>query len=242
MKKLLLITICVISIKSHAQIPVTDGLSLIQALESWVTELEGLANQGIEIQNQVEQIQQARERLSAITGAKDIAQLLNSKDFKELRRVIPGDTLDIIEDISKGNLPKTNRDYKKVIGKIYDIYPVLEKDSLKGKTPRQVTRLKNDVIDRDKSISLTATSTYYAAAQAAQANIQTVEALIDEIDNTEDLKAALDLNSRIMGEVAIQINQLIKIQAMDAATYSERRLIQEQIQTIQRSRNNIKVD
>lgn len=72
-------------------------------------------------------------------------------------------------------------------------------------------------------------------------NVITMEELIKQIDKTQDLKASVDLNSRIQAEVGLMINQLIKLQTLNSMAASEGKLDQIQVKALMDATNNLRI-
>lgn len=228
---------------TNSQIPTTDIANLVQNLLGYLEQIEEGIRQLEELENMGHQIEGMYEQLDAVSGVRDLANLLNSNDFIELRRLIPENTMNLIDDISSGDLPTSTRDYREILENIYDTYPSIQ--SGEEYTQRNRSRIRRDreeLDNRKTSITVASTSYAYSALKQADENLKNVESLMEELNRAEDMKGSMDLNTRVLAETAMLTNMLLKMQAMSALNPAESTLVDLQKQKIYKSRDNINIE
>lgn len=190
-------------------IPVIDGTSIANLISQ-------LRNQATQIQNQVEQINEAKarfeklqEQLESITGDKGISDLLNSGANQTERQAASG--LDALlnssingSNVSGGNTGRLNDAIQQITSN-FDLPDFGEFQSSDKSLDKAIAQLGGAGI----TASATAQDTYVRTNEGTAR----VNSLISSIDTQPDLKASVDLNTRVLAEVAQQLNELIRLQA-----------------------------
>jgi type IV secretion system protein VirB5 len=238
-----LVLVTPISVPTNAQIPTTDIINFIQNLLGYLEQLEGAINQVEQLENQYRQLENAGEMLESVRGARDLANLLNSEIFKRIRRDLPNNPRDVIRGLQNGDIiDELTEAYRDILGDVIDVYDVLDVNNNDDIRFRDLQERHQQLKARQIAVQTNAISSSYAAVEVSANNLQTAEELIDQIDTTEDLKASLDLNSRILGEVLIQLNQQIKMQGTSEISKQEGTASQLQKQKLMMARYNIEVE
>lgn len=195
-------------------IPVIDASSIAQlvaTVNNQVTQIQNQVQQITELQKQLQNMQQ---RLTAITGAKGISALLNNP-AEQLQRQAASSLKSITDGaITGGSIGGGNT------GRINAAINEL-------KTKFELTNLpdfNSSTIPQDRAIASLAGSGLAAIATGEDAYARSNEGatrvnnLIGQIDATPDLKASVDLNTRVLAEVAQQLNEMIRVTSVNAAT------------------------
>jgi type IV secretion system protein VirB5 len=185
-------------------IPVYDASNFAQV----VTQLDQMTK---DYQKQLEQLNEAIKQTGAITGTRDMGSIANSAYEAELRRYLPSSwqqTMNMINasDLSSGALGTQN---------IYsDLYTTYNPISGAQSMPSDPNGAISKALDRR------AGTTYAAMAASEQAynnisnRISTYETLLDQLNNTTDLKASVDLQARISAENGMILNELMRLNAI----------------------------
>lgn len=223
-----------------AQIPTTDIANLVQQLLGYAEQLEAGLNQIEDLKTQYDQLENTAESLEALTGAKNISDILNNPLLKEIRRQVPYDTLRVIDDLAEGKLPRTNGEFKRTLGSLYKLYPSLEKTDYYRYS--RYDREKNELTQRSQSLDVVKTGTLHTQLETAEIHLDTVEGLISEIDSTKDLKASVDLNTRMVGEMVLQLNHFIRLYTTNELVPSEKEMIDREMRELMNSANDLKKD
>lgn len=237
---LLTITFFLLSSNTNSGVPVADIPGLIQDLLGYAEQLEQGINQLESLKTQYEELENTKESLQALTGAKNISDILNNPLLKDLRRQIPMDTRDVIEDLAEGKLPKTNSEFKRTLGAIYKLYPSLEKQGYYKHN--RYKRYENEIDGRHKSLDVVKLGSLHTTIDNSEVGLDTIEGLIKEIDKTDDLKASVDLNTRMLGEIGLQINQLIKLYSTNELVPSEQQMLRRESAELLKSANDLALE
>ena len=199
-----------------AGIPTVDIANILQTSVSALENIEQVANQITQIQNQIDQFNKLEEQLAqqvlqfdSITGTYNMGGLLNDSTYRKLRRSLPTswqDTLAMIEAATAAahqqKIQEAARDAQ-AAGRQFaagDIYPdVAQPDAV-----RYIRRANQVFTQMGIGVS---------NFEATDRRLTNVEGLSDKIDTATDLKAAIDLQNRINIEQAVLTAELIRLQA-----------------------------
>ena len=210
-----------------AGIPTIDVANIVQTTVSAFENIEQVANQVEMIRNQIDQFNKLQEQLDqqvaqfeSITGNYNMGALLNDPAFRNARRHIPTswqETLDLIDGAlaaaHQREVQQAARDAR-VAGERFAANEVYEDDTWAEAV--EYIREANAVF------------THIGVGQAQYANqtqkVEDIEDMIAEIDTANDLKAAIDLQNRILAEQALLHTELIKVMSAQQINMSEQRL------------------
>lgn len=192
---------------AHAQIPVTDVMSLtqqIQQVAAWGQQIEAMRNQ---ITNQ-------QQLYGSLNGSRGIGQLLNNP---ALRDTLPANWQQVYASVMSGGYAGLTGPAKSIrdTNAIYQCPSTLPQDQLQ-RCYREMNKTA-----QDKAFANDA----YAASQKRLDNIQ---ALMGQIDNASDQKTILDLQARIQSEQAMVQNEQTKLQMFKMMSEAEDKLIAQQ--------------
>jgi len=189
-------------------IPVIDTSQIAQVIATLQQQIKDYEEQLKQLTKLQEQYTNMQQRLQAMTGSKGISSILNGSAEKTARtaaldlksivdNAISGETI----DGNVGNMNSVISDLKSKFG-FGDLSTFLSSD-----------------VPADKAIATLAGSGLAAVATAddsykrANSAVTRVNALVDQIDSTADLKASVDFNTRVNAEVAVLILELIRVQS-----------------------------
>lgn len=225
------------SLSAKAQIPTTDLVNFMQNFNMYLEQIEEGINTLEQLEAAQEQLENAENMRQALEGFRDLADLMNSDEFQEFRRDVPDNPVAVIADLSSGELnDDLNDNYLDVLEDLMETYSVLDPNDNSPVNEEDIPDRYNAVKARTKAVKTNKITTAYVAANNSANNIQTAEALIAQIDETEDLKASLDLNSRILGELLIQLNQQIKLDSTIHAAQAESEVADEELKKLNKAR------
>lgn len=194
---------------AHTQgIPVIDTSQIAQVIATLQQQLKDYEEQIKQLTTMQDQLTNMQERLQAITGAKGISGILNGSAEKAARQAA-SDLQSIVDGAISGNA---------IAGNVGDMNTIIS--DLKTRFDLgDLTSFNSSDIAADKAIASLAGSGLAAVATAddsykrANAAVTRVNALVDQIDGTSDLKASVDFNTRVNAEVAVLILELIRVQS-----------------------------
>jgi len=190
---------------SHAQgIPVYDASGFAQL----IAQVDAMAE---DYQKQLEQLDEAIKQREALTGARNAGDLLNGILEQQLREYLPNTWEDTMNLINANGLPQGAIGTQGIYTDLINTYnPLLGSDAFTNDPNGPLSQ----ALDRRTN------TTYAAMAASEQAynnindRIQIYEALLNELNNTQDLKASADLQARIMAENGMLLTELMRLNAI----------------------------
>lgn len=188
--------------------------------------IAGVSAQGVPtmdntaIANAISQLEQMRQdyenqvqQLEAMTGGRGISTLLNTDADRQSRQ--SADSLSAIMGGAIGGSP-IGGNSSVLTSKIDDLKNTFALPDLN-------TFLGSD-LPQDRALATQAGAGMVAMATAedtygrSNAAMGRVNTLIDRIDSNTDMKASIDFNSRMLAEVAVLLNENLRVQASIANT------------------------
>lgn len=190
-------------------IPVIDTSQIAQVIATLQQQIKDYEEQLKQLTTMKEQFTNMQQRLQAMTGAKGISSILNGAAEKTARTAAT-DLKSIVDNAISGGT---------ISGNVGDMNSIIS--DLKAKFDlTDLATFNSSVIPADKAIASLAGSALAAVATAddsykrANSAVTRVNALVDQIDSTADLKASVDFNTRVNAEVAVLILELIRVQSV----------------------------
>jgi len=187
---------------AHAQMVVLDPANLSQQVLHYLNMIKQLT----QLQAQLTQLKQ---QYTSITGIRHMAGIYQ-EDFVQKMPRDWKETLQGIQGLGKvGSLTK-------------DIFK--ESSQLEGGNFEHVA---NDVVEQLKKTMMADSNAQALNSQAFDGSgdrFKRIQDLMQKIDSADDLKAITDLNGRLAGENAMLMNEMIKLQAMNALLENQRRV------------------
>ena len=185
-------------------VPVMDAGSIAQA----VSQLEQMRR---DYANQIEQLTNLRDQLTSMTGDKAISGILNGAPDIAARD--SADSLSsIMTSAMTGSVLPGNS--SGLTARINDLKSTFDLPD--------INTFLASAIPQDRALATQAGAGLAAVATAedtygrANASMGRVNQLIGGIDTNADLKASVDYNTRMLGEIAVLLNESLRIQAASA--------------------------
>ena len=175
-------------------VPVFDATAVLRAIQ--------------QIENQIAQLEQMQAQLESMTGAKGISGILNSASDQTAR--FSADSLSgILDNAMTGSAIGGNASaLTSRIGELKTTFGLPDvSDFLSSDLPQE--RALATQAGSGMAAMATAEDTY-ARTDAATGRVND---LIGGIDDTPDLKASVDYNTRMLGEIAVLLNESLRLQA-----------------------------
>jgi len=176
-------------------IPVYDAASFSQ----FISQLNQMSK---DYQKQLEQLDQAVRQTSALTGTRNMGSLANSPLEAKLRRYLPNTWQDTLRMINSANIPNGAIETQSLYNSLYKTYNPITGAQLMTQDP---TGSIAQAYDRRTETTYAAMAASEQAYNSASGRMDTYETLLSEIDKTQDLKASVDLQSRISAENGMAI-------------------------------------
>lgn len=203
---------------SASGIPVIDAANVAHALAQINNQIRDFAEQVKQLQtlrdqllNMQQQLQTQITQLESITGIRGVANVLNSQDIKNLRR--SAESLQGIMDsvIAGGNIAGQASAIKAKVDALKNSFGFTDLDTFLA-SEHSIDKAAAQLA----GAGVTAVATAEDGFTKADAASQRVTQLIDGIDNNQDLKAAIDYNTRVQAEIAVLLIELLRVQSANA--------------------------
>lgn len=185
--------------------PVIDIANLaqdIQQFEQLTAQLERLQ----------QQLAQAQQQYQSITGSRNMGGLFNSPVEQQMRNYAPGSWQQSLNILQQGGNPGSAADVARAAQLFAQNQGITQSGAQvfpgrSGNNP--------DAVAYTSSTNATAAAAglSQAAYDQTQARMQRVQQYLAQLNGTQDLKAAIDLNGRLLAEVNEALTQLIQLQA-----------------------------
>lgn len=177
---------------AHAGIPVIDVANLAQSIEeviAWAKQFEQM----------VQQIQQQQQQFNALTGSRNLGDILNNPAFKQ---IVPGDLAGVYNGISTGGFSGMTTAAKAIrsTNKIYNCADRTGSDKLSCETVL--------------SLNSQGQANNQQALQIATQRTDQIQSLQSQINATNDPKSIAELQARISAENAQVANDANRIALM----------------------------
>lgn len=192
--------------KGHANgVPVFDGAAAAQ----WVEQIIQMGQQLSELQNQTNEL---RNIVEDLTGPRAMSGLLNDAADEVARRYADTELSSFI-DLASGvdTLSENASDLEDAARNIIETYGLRSGAAM---IPAAPTSPRAMSIDLAQGTTIAAMTIGESAFNGAGDRLADIESLIGSIDATPDLKASVDLNTRMQAQVALLLNEMLTIQAM----------------------------
>lgn len=242
--KITLFTVLILNLWTHSVsatgIPVFDFAAFLGALESYISSIEQISNQVNQIRRLDKQIKTMDSQVDALTGSRNMGMLLNTPDFQAIRRWLPEDMQQTVSIMAAGGGAVSLDGKLAELDALLAIYDLVQHP---GRVPIGDIPAKRVAINQHSAGTALVTAGISQAAmnQANDNHLVTIESLIGEINNTTDLKASVDLNSRIVAQNALLINDLLRVNAASSNFQAESLLAERQAQSLSAGYNNMSV-
>ncbi|HGO6073765.1 TPA: type IV secretion system protein [Burkholderia cepacia] len=197
-RKLIVTAVAAVSIGStgaHAQVPVTDGLGLVQ----WAQSVATAAQQLVQLENQLTQLQST---YNAISGIRNISDLLHNN---LLAQYIPADYQAAYQLLRQGSSASSLSGISGTLNQIAQQAQLMNCSQSGGTTAG--TAACNRAWQTASMNQYVGQAGYDNAAQ----NIANLQSFLQSIQSTPDPKAMQDLQARIALEQVKQQNEATKL-------------------------------
>jgi len=186
-------------------VPVIDIANLAQDMQQFIqltAQLEQLEHQ----------LAQAQQQYQSITGSRNMGGLFNSPVEQQMRGYAPGSWQQSLSILQQGGNPGSAADVARAAQQFARNQGITQ-------TGAQIFPSRSG--NNTDAVAYTSSTNANAAAaglsQAAYdqtaARMQRVQQYLTQLNGTQDLKAAMDLNGRLLAEVNEALTQLIQLQA-----------------------------
>lgn len=184
--------------------PVYDASNFSQML----SQLDSMSR---DYQKQLEQLDQAVKQANALTGPRNMGSLNNSALESELRRYLPTTWQETMHMMNAQGLGSAGIGTQSLYNSLTQTFKPLPGSEF---LPNDPSGPAAQALDRRSSTTYAAMAASEQAYNNISARIDAYEHMLEELNSTTDLKASVDLQSRIAAENGMILNELIRLQAM----------------------------
>ena len=192
------------TVSAHAQLSVIDPANLAENIRQ-------LVQMELEYARQLEQLVEAQRQVEAITGNYGFGDLLNSQFHRDFRRFTPTTWRDTLRILEAGGLPGSVADVRAIYGERSESMAVIGADEYNALNPDAPNA---QAFERRRDTNLASQAIAEATYDDIQARIGNYEALMGQIESTDNTKAIADLQARIAAENGTTLADLIRLQAV----------------------------
>ncbi len=185
-------------------IPVYDAAGYAQML----SELEQMTQ---DYQKQIEQLSEAVKQTNALTGTRGMGTLANGSLESDLRRYLPNTWQETMNMMSASNLSGSGLGTQGTFSDLYSAYEPLKGSDAITTDPSGATA---QALDRRTGTTFAAMAAGEQAFNSIPRRMETYEALLTELDNSQDLKGSIDLLARISAENGFILNEMMRLNAI----------------------------
>ncbi|EKU28232.1 P-type DNA transfer protein VirB5 [Alcaligenes sp. A-TC2] len=205
------VSLVLISSQALAQIPVTDGAAIKTSVQQQV---ETMAKWKLQYDQMVSQIDQMKQEYQSITGVRGLGDVLNNP---ALRDYLPDDWQGVYDSVKSGGYAGLSGRAGQVYNdnKIYDA--CVNHTNEQSRISCEAQAVKGA---QDKAFALD-------AYDKAKERLGQIDALMQEINRTQDPKSIAELQGRIAAEQALIQNEQTKLQMYSMVASAEDRLQQQ---------------
>nr|WP_321328211.1 P-type DNA transfer protein VirB5 [Alcaligenes faecalis] len=205
------VSLVLISSQALAQIPVTDGAAIKTSVQQQV---ETMAKWKLQYDQMVSQIDQMKQEYQSITGVRGLGDVLNNP---ALRDYLPDDWQGVYDSVKSGGYAGLSGRAGQVYNdnKIYDT--CVNHTNEQSRISCEAQAVKGA---QDKAFALD-------AYDKAKERLGQIDALMQEINRTQDPKSIAELQGRIAAEQALIQNEQTKLQMYSMVALAEDRLQQQ---------------
>lgn len=205
------VSLVLISSQALAQIPVTDGAAIKTSVQQQV---ETMAKWKLQYDQMVNQIDQMKQEYQSITGVRGLGDVLNNP---ALRDYLPDDWQGVYDSVKSGGYAGLSGRADQVYNdnKIFDI--CVNHTDGQSRISCEAQAVKGA---QDKAFALD-------AYDKAKERLGQIDALMQEINRTQDPKSIAELQGRIAAEQALIQNEQTKLQMYSMVASAEDRLQQQ---------------
>ena len=205
MKKCIaLLALVLATAPAHAGWPVFDASNLAENLRQ-------LLQMQQQYERQLEELMEARRQVEAITGNYGFGELLNGQVYRDARRYTPTTWRDTLRILEAGGLPGSVADVRAVYGERSEALAVIGAEEYNALNPDAPNA---QAFERRRNTNLASQAIAEATYDDIQVRMSNYEALMGQIESTDNTKAIADLQARIAAENGTTLADLIRLQAV----------------------------
>lgn len=193
-------------------VPVIDAAAITQAVKSFTETVKLVREAEKQVSELQEQVVQLDQIIADLTGTRGMSDLLNGSAEGAKRRYADtglGTFIDLAA--GTGGLEAGASDLETAAAAIISDYGFRTGAQM---VPSAPTGSRAKSVDLIQGTTVAAMTVGERAFDGTGDRLASIEGLIGAIDGTPDLKASVDLNTRMQGQVALLLNEMLMLQGM----------------------------
>ena len=195
---------CLSSSIATAQTPVFDAAGSARLLQ----QIDAMAK---DYQKQLDQLDELNKQRLAITGTRNAGDLVNGALEQKLRQYLPHTWEDTLHMMDAGTLPSGSDATADIYTGLLQTYDPVQGPKVFASDPNGAL---SKAMDRRTQTAYAAMAASEQAYNNLAGRIQIYETLLGELNNTQDLKASIDLQARISAENGLILSELMRLNAI----------------------------
>ena len=199
--------------QGHASgVPVIDAAAITQAVKSFTETVKLVREAEKQVSELQEQVLQLDRIIADLTGTRGMSDLLNGSTDAAKRRYADtglGSFIDLAA--GTGSLSAGASGLETRATSIISDYGFRTGAQM---VPSAPTGSRAKSVDLIQGTTVAAMTVGERAFDGTGDRLANIEGLIGAIDGTPDLKASVDLNTRMQGQVALLLNEMLMLQGM----------------------------
>ncbi len=210
MKRLFVFLMAVLAASSSyaGGIPVIDVANLAKMAEEMATMQKQLDQMTEAYSKQLEQLDQAVQQTQSMTGTRNMGNLLNGAEEARMRHYVPDTMSDLID--GGQNIPVASTVPQAFSSLKEEYQPLAPEDFGEKDAALPANAAYMERSNTDYAALATSEAAYHNAAN----RMKGYEAMLKELNETQDVKGSVDLLARISAENGIIMNEMIRLQAL----------------------------
>jgi type IV secretion system protein VirB5 len=189
---------------SAGGMPVIDIANLMQ-------DMQQLIQLTTQIERLEQQLAQMQQQYQSITGSRNMGGLFNSGSDQQMRLYAPGSWQQSLSILQQGGLPG-NAANVQMAGQSFAQTQGINQS---GNQVYPGSATNAQAYNASSGATAAAAGLGQAAYNQTQARMQRIQQYLAQINSTQDLKASVDLNARLLAEVNEALTQMIQLQAAE---------------------------
>ncbi len=185
-------------------IPVYDAAGYAQL----VTQLNQMSK---DYQKQLEHLDEAIKQSNAITGPRNMGDFANSALEKQLREYLPNSWEETLNIMNASSLPSGAYGTQSLYSELNNEYEPISGAEIMSDEPDGYMA---KALDKKSGTTYAAMAASQRAYDNIASRMQTYETLLQELNDTQDLKSSIDLQARISAENGFILSEIMRLQTI----------------------------
>lgn len=194
-------------------IPTIDVANIVQTSMTALESIQQTMQMIESFETQLQQYEQQIKDYENMSGSYGMGNLLNASSDTATRRWAPANWQETLSVLKAGGIPGTNTSVNTAMTSYKNQLGIQFSNEVYGTRAGKMVRTAS-YYDTHVGTNLAAMSLSDAVYSTTNERTENIEALTAQIDTATDMKAAMDLNNRLVAQLLHQQNQMIQVMAI----------------------------